>query len=203
VDPVPVSWKRIDGWLQRHAPSSALALAGPADPIAIDDAAEVLDLPFPPAVRDSLRCHDGLRHWANVLPEGVPLSLAGIIEHRQLRMEIARVVDGFAVRPVQGEPWWDPRWLPFADSEGDTLFVDLRPGPGHGRVGLAIHDGAGSFEDGWPSLEAYFSQVADALELGGNVGAWHPYLTLTGELWWSLEGQTELNGEPLRPAPTG
>ena len=39
-------------------------------------------------------------------------------------------------------------------------------------------------------------------DTGTAVRDWVPCLTAGGELWWSLPGETELNGEPLRPAPT-
>ena len=67
--------------------------------------------------------------------------------------------------------------------------------------GWAAHDNPGDFSEAWPSLGAYLTNVADALETSGAVGAWHPYLTVHDELWWSLGGETELNGESLRPAP--
>jgi hypothetical protein len=45
--------------------------------------------------------------------------------------------------------------------------------------------------------------VADVLDHGGSVKSWSPFLIGDGELWWDLTGHTELNGEPLRPAPLG
>ena len=45
--------------------------------------------------------------------------------------------------------------------------------------------------------------VAGALVDGAGVNDFHPYLTVDGELWWSLGNRTEINGQPLRPAPTG
>jgi cell wall assembly regulator SMI1 len=76
VDTVSASWARIDEWLQQRAPSGAEALAPPAEPAGIDAAEEVLGLAFPPALRESLLCHDGLREWANIMPSGAALGRA-------------------------------------------------------------------------------------------------------------------------------
>lgn len=85
-------------------------------------------------------------------------------------------------------------------ADGDLQVIDLRPGPGHGRVGVAPHDNPADFADAWPSLGAYLAAVADSLDTGAAVGYWYPYVTVDGMLWWDLAGRTELNGEPLRPA---
>ncbi|MDI2131148.1 hypothetical protein [Yinghuangia seranimata] len=64
------------------------------------------------------------------------------------------------------------------------------------------HDDTSTFDDGWPSPAAYLHEVAEVLHHGGTVGDEAPYLTSDGELWWSFEGETDLNGTPLVPAPT-
>ncbi|MBQ0906807.1 SMI1/KNR4 family protein [Micromonospora sp. U21] len=198
---VTEAWARIEDWMGRHTPRSAAVLAPAAAPSAITAAEVELELVFPAELVESLRRHDGLTEWANVLPEAAPLSVAGIVEHYQARMDIAEDVDGFTPHGPEAEPWWHELWLPFAASDGDSQVIDLRPGPGYARVGVAPHDNPGDFSEAWPSLGAYLTNVADALETSGAVGAWHPYLTVGDELWWSLAGETELNGEPLRPAP--
>jgi hypothetical protein len=99
------------------------------------------------------------------------------------------------------EPWWHPLWIPWAQSDGDSQIIDMREGPGQGRLGSAAHDESGHFEDGWPSLAVYLTAVADALDHGGEVGGNAPYLTEEGELWWTFPHETELNGAPLVPAP--
>ncbi|MDI6102180.1 hypothetical protein QLQ12_26540 [Actinoplanes sp. NEAU-A12] len=116
-------------------------------------------------------------------------------------MEIAPEVDGFTVHEPGGEPWRHERWMPFADADRALHVIDLRDGPGHGRLGWAPTSNPGYFADGWPSLGAYLTAVADALEDGGQVGEWQPYLTVTGNLWWDLADRTHLNGEPLLPSP--
>ena len=165
-------------------------------------AAEVeLELPFPAELVESLRRHDGLTERVRVLPKAPPLSVAGIVDQYQERMDIAEDVDGFTPHGPDAQPWWHELWLPFAASDSGLQVIDLRPGPGYARVGWAPHDNPGDFSEAWPSLGAYLTNVADALETSGAVAAWHPYLTVRDELWWSLGGEAELNGEPLRPAP--
>jgi cell wall assembly regulator SMI1 len=201
VSAVIQAWERIEGWLGRHAPASAAVLAPPADPAEIAAAQLTLGLTFPAELVESLRRHNGLREWANILPEHPPLSVAGIVEHRQMCMDVAESVDGFTPAGPGAEPWWHELWLPFAGSNGDSQVIDLRPGPYHGRLGWAVHDNGGDFDGAWPTLGAYLTEAAAALVGGAPVNGWHPYLTADGELWWSTANQTELNGEPLRPAP--
>jgi cell wall assembly regulator SMI1 len=185
----------------RHTPKSAAVLAPPAAPSSIIAAEAELELTFPAELVESLRRHDGLTTWMKVLPEGSPLSVAGIVDQYQERMDIAEDVDGFTPSGPDAQPWWHRLWLPFAASDGGLQVIDLRPEcGGRAPVGWAPHDNPGDFSDGWPSLGDYLTNVADALETSGAVGAWHPYLTIRDELWWSLGGATELNGEPLRPA---
>lgn len=64
---------QIEEWLARHAPASAAVLAPPADPAEIAAAEATLGLAFPPELVESLRRHNGLVEWANILPENPPL----------------------------------------------------------------------------------------------------------------------------------
>ncbi|MEV0381265.1 SMI1/KNR4 family protein [Nonomuraea sp. NPDC050643] len=195
------AWGRIEEWLERHAPSSAAVLAPPADPREIAAAQATLGLAFPAELVESLRRHDGLLEWANVLPEHPPLSVAQIVEHRQMCMDVAESVDGFTPPGPGQEPWWHELWLPFAGCDGDAQVIDLRPGPGYARLGWTVHDNGGHFDGAWPCLGAYLAETADALADRLPVNGWHAYLTVDGDLWWSTAGQVELNGTPLRHAP--
>jgi cell wall assembly regulator SMI1 len=203
VGVVNEAWARIEAWLERHAPASAAVLAPLADPAEIAAAQVTLGLAFPAELVESLRRHNGLLEWANILPENPPLSVAGIVEHRQMCMDVAEGIDGLTPARPGDEPWWHELWLPFAGSDGDSQVIDLRPGPEYGRLGWAIHDNGGYFDGAWPTLGAYLTEAAEALVIGSGVNGWYPYLTVDGELWWSTANQTELNGEPLWPAPTG
>jgi cell wall assembly regulator SMI1 len=195
------AWTRIDAWLARFAPASAAVLAPPADPSEIAAAEAEIGYAFPEELVESLRCHNGVLTWANVLPACPPAPVAQIVAYRQMCMEIEADME---YAEEYDEPWWHELWLPFAEADGTAQVIDLRPGPGYLRVGFAIHDSTGDFDDAWPSLGAYLTEVADVLDNGGAVrGAWAPFLIGAGELWWDLVGHTELNGEPLHPAPLG
>ncbi|WP_033338312.1 SMI1/KNR4 family protein [Catenuloplanes japonicus] len=192
TDVVGGAWERIERWMAVHTPPSFALLAPPATDLSALTA--TLGYEVPPELAASLRRHDGLTGWANLFPEASPISAARIAAHYEMCLDILDDVE-----PGPGEPWWHPLWVPFAESNGDALVIDLRPGPGHGRLGMAIHDAGGDFSDGYRSLGAFLTAIADALEHGGPVGSWHPYLTADNELWWSLAGETTLHGRPLTP----
>lgn len=197
------AWAQIETWLGRHAPVSAAALAPPADPIDIAAAQVTLGLAFPAELVESLRCHNGLLRWADILPDMPPLSVAGIVEHWERCMDVVDDFDGLRPANPGDEPWWHELWLPFAGADGDAQVIDMRPGPECGRLGWATHDGGAEFGGGWPSLGAYLAEAAEALVKGGGVDGWYPYLTGNSELRWGLANQTEFHGESLWPAPAG
>ncbi|GAA4606517.1 hypothetical protein GCM10023107_76890 [Actinoplanes octamycinicus] len=184
------AWARIEGWLHECSPATIGLLAGPAEPDLIRAAEEACGVTFPAELVESLRCHDGLAEWGSLLPEADPLGVTEIAERYEIRMDVAADVDGFAVHEPNTEPWWHELWIPFAASGGDLQVIDLRPGSGRGRLGFAPNSDAGDFSTAWPSLGAYLTAVADALERGGTVGLWHPGHAADGTLRWELAGQT-------------
>ena len=198
---VTEAWTRIEGWLHQYTPRSGALLAGPAATDLIVAAEVQTGVAFPAELVESLLRHDGLIEHANLFPEATPLALADIGEQYEIRMDIAPDVDGFTVHAPSVEPWWHELWLPFGDAGYGLQVIDMRPGPGHGRLGVAPTSDPADFSDAWPSLSAYLTAVANALEQGGNVGEWHPYVAEDETLWWDLAGKTEVNGELLRPAP--
>ncbi len=196
------SWRQLDRWLAQYAPATYAVLAPPATDAELQAVRKVVALP--PELIESLRCHNGLTTWANILPEGPPSSTTEIAANWQLRMELAPDFDGFTVHPPNPEPYWHPSWIPWADSEGDLHVIDLRPGPSHGRLGMAYHDGTADFFDSWPSLEAYLEAVVHAVHTSTGVSGWFPYLTTHEELWWDQgPAKTTLNDEPLVRTPQG
>ncbi|MFB7052630.1 DUF4259 domain-containing protein [Streptomyces vinaceus] len=199
--PVSHSWARIDSWMQRHAPASYALLAPPADAVEVEAAQETMGVRFPADLLDSLACHNGLTKWANVVPDQPPMSVAGILDHWRMCVEIAGDDSDLSEPHGDEEPWWHPQWIPWAQSDGDSQIIDMREGPGQGRLGSTAHDGRAYFDDGWPSLAVYLTAVADALDNGGNVDGVTPYLTTEGALWWTSSGRTDLNGSPLTRAP--
>ncbi|MGW6198792.1 SMI1/KNR4 family protein [Kribbella sp. NPDC055110] len=193
-------WSRIDGWLVRNAPATYGVLAPPATDSELEAAQRVVALPA--EVIESLRCHNGLMSWANLLPEAPPSSAGQIAENWQLRMDLAADLDGFVVRQPESEPYWHPAWIPWADADGDLQVIDLRPGPERGRLGMAAHDGTGDFTVSWPDLTSYLSEVVHSLHHGTGVNGWYPYLTTHQELWWDRgPDQETVNDEPLVRVP--
>lgn len=202
VGVVTEAWARIEEWLAWHTQAGAAALAPPAGPADIAAAEAALGLAFPPELVESLRRHDGQRIWANILPEGPPLSATGIVDHWRACMDVAASFDGLTPHRPGAEPWWHERWVPFAAEDGDAQVIDLRPGPGYGRVGCTAHDGLGDFDAAWPTLGTYLTEVADALAAGIPVRYWLPYLTVDGELWWSTENPDVVPAGARRFVPT-
>jgi cell wall assembly regulator SMI1 len=197
-DRITAAWARIDAWLAAHAPPTLALFAGPASDHAVRAAASTIGVELPDELVASLRCHDGLLDWANALPEAPPIGARQIADVWRDRMHIAADAP-----PFEGEPWWHPLWIPYADADGDVQVIDLRPGPYRGRTGMAFHDGSGDFSRSWPSLGVYLDDVVRALYEGGGVGVWHPYLTSRREMWWDLPGRQAVGQEPLSPAPVG
>ncbi len=202
--PLAESWRLIDSWLAKHVPSEFALLNPPAPPEEIEGAERVLGVRLPGDLVESLLCHNGMSTWTTVFPEQSPLPVSGIVDQWRTCMEVAADNDGLTVRPWDDEPWWHPLWIPWAGSAGGSLqVIDLRAGPGEGRLGWAGHGGGGDFTESWPDLASLLHAVAHALHEGGGVGGLHPYLTSRGELWWDEPGSAELNGQPVTPAPLG
>ncbi|GAA4913668.1 cell wall assembly regulator SMI1 [Stackebrandtia albiflava] len=199
--PVADSWRRIDTWLATHAPESLAMLNPPASPEDVAAAEEAVGIAFPAQLRESLAVHDGISGWANLLPEADPVPTAHIARLWRRWTDFAEDVPPEAGR----EPWWHSLWIPWAESAGGDLgVVDMRPGAGQGRLGTAVHDDCGDFTGGWPDLATYLGAVARVLWEGGDVAGHRAYLTVDDRLWWSYgDRAVELNGQPLRPAPTG
>lgn len=195
VPPVSESWRRIDAWLAAYAPASLALLNPPVTEDALQSAQRAVGVELPAELVESLRCHDGLSRWSHLLPVKPPLSAAEIADHWEDSMDIA---EGLEEDTGKDEPWWHPLWIPWAESNGDAQVIDLRPGAGNGRVGMAYHDGSGDFSDAWPSLAAYLHAVVEALYSGEDVRGDYPLLTPAGELFWDLGA----HGEYV-PAPVG
>ncbi|MFC7471032.1 hypothetical protein ACFQVA_31085 [Actinomadura keratinilytica] len=96
------------------------------------------------------------------------MSTAGIVRYWTRWMELTEEEREFGDPEEEGEPSWHPRWIPWAESEGDAQILDGREGPGFGRLGMKYYDEEGLFGDDAPSLAAYLTEVADVLENGGR-----------------------------------
>ncbi|RKN06995.1 SMI1/KNR4 family protein [Streptomyces radicis] len=216
--PVAESWARIDAWLAAHAPASAARLNPGADPAALAAAERVLGIPLPADLAASLACHNGADPDVEVLPDLMLLPIDGVVEQWELRNQVEAEFrddedeDDEALAPLE-HPYWDRLWIPVAHFQGDLDVIDMRPGPGHGRLGWSGHDGSGSFGDGtWPSFGAWLAAVAHVLMTGEAAPGVprpfdDPYVSPGGELLWGwlptggLRGTAEENG--YRRAPVG
>jgi cell wall assembly regulator SMI1 len=122
------SWASIDQWLARHAPATYDVLAPPAGDADLQACNAVVELP--PEVIESLRCHNGLTAWANILPEGLPSSTAEIAANWELRMDLAPDFDGFTVHPPNTEPYWHPSWIPGPTAKATSTSSTSAPALG-------------------------------------------------------------------------
>ncbi|MFE7382455.1 SMI1/KNR4 family protein [Streptomyces zhihengii] len=199
---VRAAWARIDAWLAAHAPRSFALLAPPADPADVERAQQETGLRFPQELLDSLACHDG-SHGSPVLPGRPLLPAEGIIAVRRRAMDLLEWAEqqGWAEDDDEGEPTWHPMWVPFAEGDGDAEVIDLRTWETYGLVGTVHHD-EGGLQDTWPSLGAYLTATADALDQGGTVGVTAPYLTPDRALEWHVPAHVRPE-RALTPAPAG
>jgi cell wall assembly regulator SMI1 len=219
VDAVSVSWARIDAWLAANAPKSFEAFAPPATAADIQAAEAAVDRPLPADLRDSLLCHDGMSSTlASAFPSyEMPLSAKKIASLWADEMDLQADYDDEGEteggwRNECGEPfWWHTCWFPWAEANGDAMFIDNRPGPEQGKISWHQHD-SGPIPGGYPSLAHYLYEVAEALySTGVAVDNQRPYLRhrIVHEripahitLVWQPDETAESNDE-LRPAPIG
>jgi cell wall assembly regulator SMI1 len=92
--PVDISFQRIEAWLAVHAPASLEHLNPPATRGEIEATERVLGAQLPVDSVQSLACHNGLRGWANLLPEHAPLPADAIAQRWQSCMQTAAEEDG-------------------------------------------------------------------------------------------------------------
>ncbi|MEU8541995.1 histone-like nucleoid-structuring protein Lsr2 [Streptomyces sp. NPDC048717] len=164
------AWGRITGWLQRHAPDALSGLGGPGNAAAIDEAGTRLGLKPPAELREWLlaidadarqlpltHSHLGELGAPGLLPDGeVLLGLTGI-ERVYLHMV------NTAERAPSGDPdhpFWRREWIPIsAEADGfHWRFLDTRTG----SLG-SWAEGSSPVENTYPSLSAFFHDVADQL----------------------------------------
>ena len=204
VDDVTRAWSAIDDGLARFAPGSAAAQHPPATADAISAAEREMGLRFPADVVQSLLHHDGQPRYCTDFPGYPLLPLAGIVETWQIMVEVAEDLGEDGESDDSDDRWWHRAWLPVSELDGSVYVVDLRPGPGYGRLGWRPKDEDVRFDEGPPTFAAYLTRVAAALTTGVDVDGEVPYLTVDGTLSWDYRGQeTDDDGEHLRRAPAG
>ncbi|EST38077.1 hypothetical protein N566_09415 [Streptomycetaceae bacterium MP113-05] len=186
------SWARIDAWLAANAPASMARLRPGAEPAALAAAEQALGMPLPADLAASLACHDGSDPGSGVLPFRVDLlSAEGLAEQWELWNAVSTEFDE-GEEPwgmIAGQRHWHRLWVPVTIFQGDLECLDMRPGPGQGRMGVVPHDAPANFDgsSAWPSLGTYLEAFADVLTTGRMPDPPpfdRPHATPTGELSW-------------------
>lgn len=154
------AWRRIDAWLDAHAPRSARSLRNPAPDASIARLQTRLGRPLPPDLVTSLRVHDGADATTAAAftfpPFHVPMSARDV--GREWRMMCGVVEDLGTQNPGD----WKPAFTPFAQAgDGGELYADHT-----GQVGEYFAED-GTHTDGYPaSYAAFLETTATLLETG-------------------------------------
>ncbi len=168
---VRTAWRRIDAWLAGHHPDGEDVLASGAN----DDALErCLGFGIPEMLRASLLAHDGESSDAvGILRSFVLHSSAEILADWRSMLELEAGLSDDENTPldaIEGVKFkhWHRGWLPIAaDGTGNSLCVDLDPGPGGtpGQIILRDHE-VGPTEVLAPDLRSLLERIAAEMEAG-------------------------------------
>lgn len=181
---VAAPWRRITGWLLRHAPGwferdgPRPLMNPPAAPTALDALQAHLGVELPAPLRALLNLHDGCRGGDYPLP----MRATDPTRWRTLpAAEVAQVWDLLqAIAAAQAYAhdvrtdgrvlavWWSPAWIPLADcGMGDVVCIDTRPAPGGdaGQLIIYAHDHA-ERKRLYPTLADWLRECAADLEGG-------------------------------------
>ncbi|MFG1605686.1 SMI1/KNR4 family protein [Actinoplanes sp. NPDC049265] len=191
------SWSRIVKWLADNCPDDFAGLQGPAPAEQLDVIEQVLGRPLPADQRAWWRLADGTDEGGTavwLIPVAwTPLSTRDALARYQGMLKFVADEPKLAHRRAEpaGSPhsWtWLPEWFPIAHNlGGDYLFLDLRPGPKSGCVGMHRKDEWNYDGPIWPNVTAMLSDVADALIDGTEIKRRRPIVE-NGRLNWSLTG---------------
>jgi cell wall assembly regulator SMI1 len=165
-------WRRIEAWLQGHAPSLLETLGTGASPERIAEVERVLGAKLPDEMKALYAVHDGIDRDGAFFDGYAWLPLEEVVSEWKVWKGL---LDGGDFKGIRSEPqpgirddWWNPAWIPFTyNGAGDHHCVDLAPAPG-GRAGQIItmwHD-EGARELLAPSLGAWIRSYADGLDAG-------------------------------------
>ena len=179
------AWQRVIAWCAERAPATAAGLHGPADDAALAAMQDELGQVWPADLVALLRVSDGAdrSHATSLIPWGfIPSPIDRIRDDWHMMTGIARDVareygntDDLAAMDTApagaGAYLYIPSFVPIAeDTSGDLLFVDLREGEDHGRVGHWSGDdgyhGADHTYKSWTSVSHLARTLADALKAG-------------------------------------
>ncbi|GAB3174101.1 cell wall assembly regulator SMI1 [Micromonospora palomenae] len=188
--------RRIDAWLQQHAPRARAVLRPPASETDLVAAQDAVGRQLPPDLRAWWLYADGARFGLDadggtLIPPGfVPYSVDEALKSRRLWMDVARQLALFDqleafISSENSRPagtrcdTWLPAWLPVATNRGGgNLFVDLRGGPKYGCVMEFYRDAGAVAEPEWADMAAMLYDIADRLAEN------EAYLDNAGRIFW-------------------
>jgi cell wall assembly regulator SMI1 len=186
-------WDWIVAWCRASAPRTAATIRGPVDEAKLSAAQDLIETEWPADLVELLRQADGCdrsKH-AEIFGPFMPSSVERIVEYWQM---MTRTADELA-QPgreqwrtnLAGSNAWEflREWIPIAgDASGLLLFVDQRPGPRHGGVGIWEREDAFTKGLMWSSVGDLLASVIAALKQQAPfAGGWVPRVRDDGLEW--------------------
>lgn len=165
-------WRRIETILLEYAPETAKTVASPATEREIEELEQLVGLVLPETFKQSLRVHNGQNDPTkchSFTGEGILLNAREIGQAwktlSELDEDFRKKESGWDTHGFGA--WWSRNWVPFTDSDGDSLCLNLSPQLGNriGEVIAFIHDNP--HEPGIaPSFVDWLESLAVRLEKG-------------------------------------
>ena len=175
------AWATIERVLEHEVPSVFQSLRPPATEQQLLDLQKALGRAIPEDLLESLRLHDGQdgKQRETLFDGEWILPVDRILEYWRMRNEIQKDNDSFlapqAPRRDSGDtPWWDARYIPFTDSDGDAYCVDSASPAG--PVIQHIHDQGMDSAPEYSSFIEFLEALASCFEAGH-------YTKEYGSLW--------------------
>ncbi|BBH70068.1 hypothetical protein ACTI_67530 [Actinoplanes sp. OR16] len=189
------SWRVILDHIGRRCPDVLDGIRPPAADADLRAAEEAVGGPLPDDLARWWRLADGARRGVAIMPQVyAPMSVADSLARRETWRDVSAELAHHdpddrerCLREPAGSPchgWWLPQWLPIgSDFGGDTLFVDLRPGPERGCVGEFHTDGWDYRRPLWPSVTVMLAEVAASARSGALVRGFRLRVDEDGVEW--------------------
>ena len=171
---VASSWRTIEGVLWENAHSLYRALKRPATDTQIARLAKLLPAKLPRDFVQSLKTHNGLRDsylgQNRLFDYNALMPVSAIIAEYKMICELQTLdplggSQAGADAGVRNDARFRPGWVPFMDSDGDKLVLDLDPAPG-GNFGQVFEwSNYGSVHNRVlaPSFGEWLAELADTL----------------------------------------
>ncbi len=163
-------WDDIKVFLKANVPSVIDTLNGPATEEELRQLETEVGYELPGDFKEFMLVHNGQNdpsRLETLCEEGTLLSISSIIETYQMLNQINESED---IGPVE---WWDRKYLPITDCEGDHLAINLESGD----LVMHVHDSgieegiAGSFQEWFNSKLAIFKKGKFSVD-GGYLDYW-------------------------------